>query len=277
MFATVTPLSQMPTNYSRRYPSYAKKIAGRRIAAFVSRRRSTKYSRPRASVGRAASTRVHEYTRTCGTGGTVGISDSIIVNTQAATGLLIAGLAATAAYDMEFSFSLTGGVDLYIAGALYTNYAMPVTADFTNLYEKYRIDWIECNFTFSADNSSTASNNTHSMPRIFMVEDNDDTTAINLAAIQQYDNLKQWQLGLDGGVSKKWKIHPTPLEMVYLSAIATGYQKGSNKKWINTAYGQVPHYGMKMIVDPITYTAGSVPLGCIAMSFKYHFTFCDVK
>lgn len=260
-----------------RYGTFAQRGAARRIASFVSRRiRGAKRSKFGLSRGMKSSTKTHAYTRTIASGITQGTNDAIRINSQSATGLAING-AGTGAYNMEIRFNLSG-VDFFINGgaAPWYQYAMPNFTDFTNLYDNYRIDYIDCTWTFNSNNSSTTSPST-SLPRIFHVEDHDDTTATNMTSILQYDNLKVWQLGIDSGVMHRVRIHPTPLEMVYYSAALTGYQKGSNKKWINTDYPTIPHYGVKMIVDPIFYTAAATDLGYLAFSFKYHITCHSTK
>lgn len=236
-------------------------------ASGASRQGRSRMSRGRSNVPRSlASTRRHCYTRTISTGSTPGSNDAISVNAQNAQ-----GLSATGFYDMEFSFSLQK-VQMYIAGTAFVSWTMPNYADFTNLYDKYRIDWVEVTLTFNGNTHTGGS--VQSLPRVFFVEDNDDTNSINLASIQQYDNLKTFQFGTGDGVMKTFRIHPKPQELVYYTTTLSGYQQGSNKKFIDTTYPDVPQYGCKMIVDPIVYAASSTLLGSIALSFKYHIT-CD--
>jgi len=252
--------------------SFFKRGSAARIRA-IGARRTVRRSR---GVRGSTSTVVHSYTRTCSSGQTQGDNDTISINTQSASGLNMNGVA-YGAYDIEMSFSLSGGVQVLIGGANVDTYAMPNATDFSNLYEQYRIDWIDVMLTFSNNNSSINQPST-GLPRIFFVEDHDDTSAINMTGILQYDNLKEWQLGANGGSNTKTiRIRPTALQSVYLSAIATGYEAGNAPRFISTAYAAVPHYGVKMMVDPIFYSAGSVFVGNIAMSFKYHLTFRSVK
>jgi len=258
-----------------RYGTFAQRGAARRIAKFITARRRPTV-RPRRGVRGATSTVVHSYTRTCSSGTTQGDNDTIGINTQSATGLTMNG-ANYGVYDIELSFSLSGGVQVLIGGANADTYGMPNATDFSNLYEQYRIDWIDCMITFTNNNSSI-NQPTTGLPRIFFVEDHDDTAAVNMTGILQYDNLQQWQLGANQGSNTKTiRIHPTALQSVYLSAVATGYEAGNKARFISTAYAGVPHYGVKMMVDPIYYSAGSVAVGNLAMAFKYHLTFRSVK
>jgi len=212
--------------------------------------------------------------RACGTGQVVGTTDAWRINSQAATGIAING-AGSGAYDAEIYFNLSG-FTVFMGGVSWYSYPMPNFTDFTNLYDQYRIDWIDLEFTLNSNNSSVT-NPTLSLPRVFFVEDHDDVAATNLNSLQQYDNLKTWQFGIDSGVMKRVRIHPTPLEMVYYTAALTGYQKGSNKKWINTAYPTIPHYGVKILIDPIVYTAGAIDLGYMSLTANYHITCSSTK
>lgn len=246
-------------------------IANRAARAGILAARRSGVKGPRMSRG--SRTRIHEYTRTCGSGMTAGSNDGIWVNTQNATGLIFGGGAATGLYDVELSFSLYQ-VQAYIGGTAVGTYAMPSVTDFTNLYDLYRIDYIDVCITFS-NNTSSINQPTTGLPIIYFVEDNDDVAATNTGSLMQYDKLKKFQFGMKNMI--RTRIHPKPLEMVYQSAVSTSYQSGSGKKFLTTANNNIPHYGVKLTVDPGPYSAAAVQTGVIQMSFKYHITCKNTK
>lgn len=253
-------------------PSLASMGRGKRRAAGSKRSFSSYRSRSyrRVPRGISASTRRHCYTRVISTGATPGTSDAISVNSLASIGLGVAGVN-SGNFDLQFSFSLQK-VQMYIAGATWYNWDMPNYTDFTALYDKYRIDWIDVMMTFNSNTSTPAGGGVTTMPKVFVAEDNDDVAASNLAVIQQYDNVKIFQFGAGDGVMKTFRIHPKAQEMVYYTAALTGYQPSSSKKFIDSQYPNVPMYGLKAVIDPIVYTAATQPLGYISLSFKYHIT-----
>lgn len=262
----------MSSQVTVRTPSLASMGRGKRRAAGSKRSFSSYRSRSyrRIPRGVSSSTRRHCYTRVISTGATPGTSDAISVNSLASIGCGVAGVN-SGNFDLQFSFSLQK-VQMYIAGATWYNWDMPSYTDFTNLYDKYRIDWIDVSMTFNSNTSTPAGGGVTTMPKVFVAEDNDDVSASNLAVIQQYDNLKIFQFGAGDGVMKTFRIHPKCQEMVYYTAALTGYQPSSSKKFIDTQYPNIPMYGLKAVIDPIVYTAATQPLGYISMSFKYHIT-----
>ena len=208
------------------------------------------------------SKREHSYTRTITSSLGIGNSNGVMVNT-----LGTIGLNGSAAYDIEFDYSLSG-VQLYLGGAPSLFYDMPNLTDFTNLYDSYRIDSIQMCVQFTSTNSGTSSPN-QAMPVLYHCIDYNDVGAVNLSGILQYDNLKTWACGLDGGVMKKIRFTPLPQEFVYYSSLLTGYEQGSSKKWKNSSVPGIKHYGNKMFVDPQVFTGTSQVLGNLTFQWKY--------
>jgi len=237
-------------------PTFVRNVAGRKIRGKRTARKSVMS--------------VHRFTRTAiGSNSTPG-TGLISMNTFAAL-----GLNGTGAYDMEWSFTLVGA-QCYIAGTANNLVAMANVADFTNLFDKYRIDCVEVCMTFSANSHGTTSGLTSGLPIVYYAEDYDDIGAINLNAISQYDNLRKWQVSPNDQM-KTFKIYPKPQEVVYRTLLANGYQQGSNKKWQDTLYTDTPYFGLKMVVDPIVYAGGSTPIGSFQFSFKYFISCKDTK
>lgn len=222
------------------------------------------YRAPRMRGWRGSEFR-HSYKRCVSMGTTPGVTEAISVNAASAL-----GLANLAVYDMELFFTLNS-VSLHLGGTLFATYAVPSSSEFTNLYDQYRIDYIDMDITFNSDISST-SNPTTSLPKIWFVEDHNDVNATTLSQVMQYDNVQVWQLGLDGGVMKRIRIKPTTNSLVYYNAITSAYKKNSNKEWLDTQYPNIPYYGVKMVVDPIVYTGATQLLGYISMNWTYHIT-----
>ena len=56
---------------------------------------------------------------------------------------------------------------------------MPNVSEFTGLYDQYRIDYVECKFSFSNNNSSNSSPGS-TLPIMYLVKDYDDSGAAGL-------------------------------------------------------------------------------------------------
>ena len=240
----------------------------------VKRKRSYKSSRKtnRRIRGRVPSLSevVHKFQRTVISAGGSG-DTGININSQIATGFFSSG-----SYDFGFTFSLAG-VFLYLGGVYTASWAMNSTSEFTALFDMYRIASIDVVMTMNVDNSPNGAP-TISMPIIYMVEDFDDSSDVPLTSIVQYNNLKTIQCGVnDKGSVNRFRIHPKPAETVWYTSVTSGYQQGTNKKWMNTNYNAVPYFGLKGVIDPIHTTAGSVSLGYLHFSFTYNLEFKGPK
>lgn len=123
---------------------------------------------------------------------------------------------------------------------------VPNSAEFANLYDQYRLDWATV-WAIPAQNSAEVDNGARFIPTIYSAVDHDDNTApANLNEILERNNKRITTM------DKKYRLAslaPTCLQEVYRSAIATNYSPKSHV-WLNVAATDVPHYGMKMWVEP---------------------------
>lgn len=158
---------------------------------------------------------------------------------------------------------------------------LPSYTEFTTLYDQYKIRgvqltiWLQAN-SFSSkqilSNAPTAATPDIQLPMLYYVRDYDDATGLTLPAMQQYPGMKMRQM--DRPI--KIFVRPKPLLMLYESSIATGYGTAyRNTPWVDINHVDVPHYGLKMIIDPGTsYATESYKVKCMA---KYYFTLRGVR
>ena len=81
----------------------------------------------------------------------------------------------------------------FILGSSYATLPMPNVSEFTGLYDQYRIDYVECKFSFSNNNSSNSSPGS-TLPIMYLVKDYDDSGAAGVTDLQQYSTQTMWQL-----------------------------------------------------------------------------------
>lgn len=191
---------------------------------------------------------VHEFTRVCSKN--FPISDS--------TGFFGTNL------DVEFSFSLSQVV-AYLSGTLFANINVPSSFEFSSLFQEYKIKEVEVTIYFSNNNSSvnTPSN---SLPLINVVFDPLNVAATSLTSVQQYENNKVFLLGDGASSPPKFVIKPVPSRLVYESATTNGGSPTSG--WISTSQADVPHYGLKIVYDPLTVPGVPVNIGAIGFYFR---------
>ena len=182
-----------------------------------------------------------------------------------------------AGFDMQFSFSLQGQNN-YVAGLFINTSGLPDYGEFTALYDQYRIDKIHMRFGFT-NNQSGVNTAATELPVIKIVKDTDDVNTITGNQILQYAGMKSFQLG-NGGVSKDgwydfWVV-PKPQVTTYRTAIGSGYSAPDKSIKIDTAYSDVPHYGVKLFWDPYGLTS-NVSIGNMVILTTYYLTMTHTK
>lgn len=179
--------------------------------------------------------------------------------------------------NIQVDFTLNN-VRLFAAGGAspFATLPMPNATEFTGLYDQYRIDWIDCQFMFSNNNSSVNSPATV-LPIIYLCKDYDDTANATVNDIRQYSTQQTWQLGQQQGSDGIHHVFVKPnVDVALYNGITTGYARGK-PMYIDTGSADVPHYGIKFALDRIAVPASSTPVGYLTINFVYHMTFANTK
>lgn len=124
-------------------------------------------------------------------------------------------------------------------------------ADFSNLYDQYRLNYIVYKFWLKIDPSSQTAS-TASYPKLYWYRDYDDgAPPSNLNEIRENQKCKMAVMYPNRPVSVKWK--PNVLGALYQSAIATQYSPKFSQ-WLSMATTNTIHYGVKLAIDDLTNT-----------------------
>jgi len=181
------------------------------------------------------------------------------------------GLNGTGYYDMQLSFSLSA-MNALVHGVTQNNWPVPNYAEFTSLFDLYRIKYVVVEI-FLNSNSSTVTTPAVSLPIVYTAVTSDDAGATTQTAIQQYSTCKteQFQTSRTG---IKRIFRPKPSNLVY-NGITSGYSP--TNQWLDTAYPETPHFGMKIVFDPIHNTTASQVCGYVTVVTKYVIEFRNAK
>lgn len=182
---------------------------------------------------------------------------------------------------------LSAHIDLYSnAGALIyqAEYGLPSVAEFVALYQEYRIDWVQIDCYYQAENAYRSSSNQDSgskSPILYIVKDYNDGGFTAMTTIQQEQDVMQWQPGVSsqGGYCKTIRVKPRPQFTV---ANAAGGVGGTAEipglQWFDLDASQtVPHYGVKMAANQFFPDVGTTLCGNIGFQFTYHLSFRNTR
>lgn len=158
----------------------------------------------------------------------------------------------------SFSNQSTGGNGKFCLSNL-SDYA-----DFTTLYDQYKILGVKLAWYAPANSQSFTTadggwvadtKDASGLLILHSYNDYDDgVSPTSLNQMVQSPYYKRSVLGAFKPVKRYCK--PRSLQMLYDSAVTTGYQLGK-KAWVDVTYPDVPHYGIKwMIEEPRSWTVG---------------------
>ena len=172
---------------------------------------------------------------------------------------------------MEFSLQST--VTAVGAGADVVT-PNPGATDFLPLFDEYRIEAVEIsimysNNTYGAGPLATQPN----LPILNIAFDPSDSSTIALSSILQYQNLQTVQLG-NQRTNNGYVIRCTPVPNVDVQTqtATIGTMVPSTAPWISMDSSTVPHYGLKMVLDPAQ-SSITTQIGSIVFYVKYHLAF----
>lgn len=157
-------------------------------------------------------------------------------------------------------------------------------AEFTTLYDQFRIDFVTVNISWSPNTTIALNPNNPGealYPLLYYCKDYDDATSpLSLTTFKEKGNLRHFRLT----PNKIYKIHVKPASQkvtvnqfgapaanVTFGALSTGPQW--NKK-IDMNANTTPHFGLKMLIDHVNAANG---LGAVNVEKMYHFTCFGVR
>lgn len=125
------------------------------------------------------------------------------------------------------------------------------SADFTGLYDQYRINYLELKFYMKID-PSVQTGTGGNIPRLYFYRDYDDSLAPGTLDDMR-ENTKTKVYVLDPYKPVTIKIKPNVLAAMYQSAVSTQYSPVFNK-WLDAGSPSTPHYVGKFAIDDLRTT-----------------------
>lgn len=193
----------------------------------------------RGPRGMRVSTRSHSFHRWI----TVHPSSFVAINKglyDPVTSVISSTSALTGADTIEFalSFSLS---------------ALPNVSEFVNLFDAYMIDKVVVQIKminnpdqpWAPQTTSNSSSNIY--PTIWYTPDYDDSNNVTLAQIKEFERVRHKVLYPNRMINIV--VRPKPVSQVYRTAITTGYQVNKKSMWLDLAQTDIPHYGLKTVID----------------------------
>lgn len=149
-------------------------------------------------------------------------------------------------------------------------------ADFTALYDQYRIRAVQVKFSpisLTINNLNSSALSSGQSPTLMSVIDYDDSTDLPSASVaRQYSTCIVNQYSTSQSKATTRYFTPASLTQLYRTLTTTGYSSKYGQ-WIDVATNDVPHYGMKFLMTtPVTINATDTNVG-YQIDTKYYLEF----
>jgi len=162
-------------------------------------------------------------------------------------------------------------------GASFTLSDTPTYADFTNLFDLWKLNCVVARFRFdrSPPDIAAGAATTNTVPILrWYTDDTDAIPPATVNAMAEVQNYKQRPL--IPGRKIAIKIYPKYAKSMYQTAVTTGY--GPGKGWVNSTDYNVPHFGLKWCLDGSAGGGiGTIRLGTVTLERTYYFSFRSTK
>jgi hypothetical protein len=172
----------------------------------------------------------------------------------------LTGFAGTG-FDIEMTFSLQNTY-VSVAGGAAVTYVNPGYGDIVNLFQEWKINFVEVMFLYS--NNCSQINNTVNLPVLQVAADFVNATATTSSQMLQYQDMKVIQLGnYRGDAGPVFKLKPR-------FGIGTGPTFIPNgSEWLSTLAPTTQHNCLKVYYDSFA-SASATSVGSLGFYVRYN-------
>lgn len=163
---------------------------------------------------------------------------------------------------------------------VFTLGAVVNATEFQQLFDQYRIDKVVVTYQLvnnpdanNSLNSLTLVNQSNWYPTVWSVADYDDNAATNISEMKERIGVKNRIL--KPNQKMKFVVKPKVLVQTYRTAVSSGYAPKS--LFVDMTNQDVPHYGLKTVIDFAGIPPASSQQYKILQEFKYYFTCKNVR
>jgi len=157
-------------------------------------------------------------------------------------------------YDTATSILLqTNGVSSCSTAFTFSLNDIPNVSEFISLFDQYLITGVmfQIKMITNPDALYIPSQSTNAAlgfyPTIWYAPDHDDSATLTLAQIKEFDKARHKVLYPNRETNIM--LRPTTLQQVYRTAATTGYACNFKRSWLDMAQTDIPHYGLKFVID----------------------------
>lgn len=141
------------------------------------------------------------------------------------------------------------------------------STEFTNLFDQYRINYVDYTFILKQSGASPA------YPIIFWAEDHDDDAVPVVNEVLAKENCRILQFGATRTMIQL-RVRPNITRNVY-NGVTNGYERAPPGAWVDSAVATVPHYGVKYYIQ--NYNTTTNPNTTLSVMTRYNLSFKESR
>lgn len=224
-----------------------KNLIKRRMARRAPLRRRGKYLTNKTGFIKVIRKASEAFIQNAAVAGTIQITD--------AAGMLVVNAASPVASGFANTYDIPLAMKFALSNILNSS-------DITNICDRYKIKKTVVRIYFNSNSNSVQSS--YSLPQVTFVPDYDDASIPTPAAVREKMGTKIRYFGDKNYV--QITLYPRPVSEVFNTGVTTAYGV-RNQQWLDCAYPNVEHYGLKMVLQNVNLTATAFQVG-----FKFDVT-----
>lgn len=176
-------------------------------------------------------------------------------------------------FDCGISFSLAQAT-VFIAGSAYSGPGVPNFGEFTGLFDQYRIKKVNIRLIFSNNESGVNAPNTV-LPIVHCFNDYNDTLSKSLSDVQQYPDMKTYQLGTNKDI--RWSCVPhCRADVLTNTGALSSSSMNMTSPWIDCTSSTIEHLGARFYMNNLGRNT-NVDVGSVLVLMDFFMEFKFVK
>lgn len=162
-----------------------------------------------------------------------------------------------------FAGQIVSAAALPVFGSLFFTLGnLPNSSEFTSLFDEYRVGKLTFNFVpIKLQGNIDAA---YSCPELFTIVDKDDSTVPS--SINEFLQSPSMRIVSSSRRFRRY-FYPKFASSMYVSAVSTGY--GARNGWVDCTNSDVPHYGLKYMMNPSTIASAFIYQVFVTATVKF--------
>jgi len=122
------------------------------------------------------------------------------------------------------------------------------STDITTIADKYKIKYAKVKIYYN--NTDAGVNGLGGMPTVQYVIDNDDKAVLSIGALREKMGMK-YRTFKNASSAVSMSLVPKPTRLVYATGVSNAYEIPNKSLWLDCAYPNVEHYGVKGVLSGV--------------------------